>query len=75
MQVFLHNINRLELFTYRTISNMHIPDGNGQFSFFSEHGSLDIPYLYSVSLLAKLCEVFLKFPMELIKIFGLFKFM
>lgn len=34
--------------------------------------SLDIPYSYSMSLLAELCEVMLQFPQGLIKIFGLF---
>lgn len=69
LQVLMHNINRLEL------SNMNILDRNGQFTLFSELGSLDIPYSYSVSLLAKLCEVLMPFPQELIKIFGLFHFM
>lgn len=68
-QVRMHNINRLEL------SNLNILDGNRQFTLFFEIGSLDIPYSYSVSLLAELCEALLKFPQGLIKIFGLFHFM
>lgn len=49
--------------------------GTGNSRIFLCIGSSGIPYLYSVSLLAKLCEVLLEFPKGLIKIFGLFHFM